>query len=89
LSPLFKLASRYAIRKVQENQERLKLNGTHQLLAWVQDVNPLGGNINRPTIRKDKTLLSRGIVSRLKINAQETIHVSYHIVRQNYNIKII
>jgi hypothetical protein len=40
LSPLiFNFTVDYAIRRVQVNQDGLKLNGTHQLLVYSDDVN--------------------------------------------------
>jgi len=43
---LFNFTLEYAIRRVQVNQDGLKLNGTHQLLASSDYVNILGGNIH-------------------------------------------
>jgi hypothetical protein len=62
LSPLLlNLALKYAIRKVQENQFGLKLNDTHQLLSFVNDVNEASKEVGLE-INVEKTenmLLSR------------------------------
>jgi hypothetical protein len=47
LSPfLFNFALEYDIKKVEVNQDGLKLNGTHQLLIYADDVNILGGSVH-------------------------------------------
>ena len=47
LSPMFfNVALEYAIRRVQVNQDGLKISGTHQLLAYADDVNILEGSIH-------------------------------------------
>jgi hypothetical protein len=43
---LFNFALEYAIRRVQVIQVGLKLNVTHQLLVYANDVNILGGSVH-------------------------------------------
>jgi hypothetical protein len=72
LSPLFfNFPLEYAISKVQENQAGLKLNGTRQLLAYADDVNLLGDNID--TIRENtETLIDASKEVGLEVNVEKT-----------------
>jgi hypothetical protein len=42
---LFNFDLQHAIRRIQVIQDGLKLNGTHQLLVYVDDINMLGGSV--------------------------------------------
>jgi hypothetical protein len=82
LSPLiFNFALEYAIRKVQENQVGLKMNGAHQLLAYADDVNLLGDNID--TVNKNtQTIIDASREVGLDVNVEKS---KYMLVSRDLN----
>jgi hypothetical protein len=74
LSLFFNFALLYAVRRVQANQDGLKLNGTHQLLVYADDVNILGGSVH--TIKKNTQALVIAIKEVcLEVNAGKTKYI--------------
>ena len=73
----------YAIRKVQENQDGLKLRGTLQLLAYADDVNILGGSVH--TVKENaETLVVTSKEIGLEVNADKT---KYMIMSRDQNVR--
>jgi chloramphenicol O-acetyltransferase len=87
---LFAIALVYAIRRVQANQEGFKLNGTHQLLVYADDVNILGGSVH--AIKKNtEALVVASKEIGLEVNCEKTKYMVMsrnQNAGQNHNIRI-
>ena len=67
----FNFTWEYAIRRVQINQDDLKLNHTYQLLAYADDVNILGGSVH--TVKKNASATKE---IGLEVNAHKTKYMT-------------
>jgi hypothetical protein len=79
-----------AIRKAQKNQLGLKLNGTHQLLVYADDVNIQGCNID--TIKRNtETIIDASKEVGLEVNAEKSKYMllsRHQNTEQNHDMKI-
>jgi hypothetical protein len=91
LSPLrFNFTLEFSIRMVQANQMGLTLSGTYQLLAYADDVNIVGENID--TIQRNtKALLDASKEVSLEVNPEKTKYMlvsRFQKAGQRQSIKI-
>jgi hypothetical protein len=63
------------IRKVQENQVGLKLNGTHQLLAYADDVNILEDDIDIIN-RNAEILIDASKEVGIEVNVEKSVGIA-------------
>jgi hypothetical protein len=88
---LFNFALEYAIRRVQENQKGMKLNGARKIFAYADDINVVGENIE--LIKKNtEALLDSSKEVGLKVYQEETKYAlisRYQKAGQKHSIKIV
>jgi len=71
----FSFALEYVIRRVQVNQDGLKLNGTTQLLVYADDVNILGVSIYT-VMKNTEALVVASKEIGLEVNTVKTKHTA-------------
>jgi hypothetical protein len=78
---LFNFALEWAIRRVQVHQDGLKLNGTHQLLAYADDINISGGSIREVKENTEALVVAAKEIG-LEVNADKT---KYMVMTRDQN----
>jgi hypothetical protein len=76
----------HATRKLQANQEEIKLGGTYQLLVCVNDVNLLAQNIYTTTKNAASFIACKKIC--LAVHEEESMFISEQNARQNNNQEV-
>jgi hypothetical protein len=85
---LFNFALDYVIRRVEVNQDSLKVNSTNELLVYADVVSIFGGNVH--TMKKKRLLLSASKETGLEVNDDKTKYIVMsrdQKAGQNHNIK--
>jgi len=72
----------YVFRRVQVNQDGLKLNGTHQLLVYVDDVNILGGSVHTVKENTEALVVASKEAGLKEVNTGKT---KYMVMSRNQN----
>jgi len=84
---LFNFVLEYTIRRVQVNQEGLKLNGTHNLFVYGDDINILGGSIH--TVKKNSDALVVACQETgLEVNADKTKYMFMSLIKMQDKVTI-
>ena len=80
-------ASEHAIRRVQVNQDGLKLNGMHQLLFYADDVNIVGESVH--TIKKNaETLVVASKETGIEVNFYKTKYMIMLEIRMQDKVTV-
>jgi hypothetical protein len=80
-------ASEHAIRRVQVNQDGLKLYGKHQLLVYADDVNIVGESVH--TIKKnEETLVVASKETGIEVNAYKTKYMVMLEIRMQDKVTV-
>jgi hypothetical protein len=88
---LVNFALEYAIRKVQVKQNGLKLNGTHHILLYADNVNILGGSMHTVKENAEAVVVANKEIG-LEVNADKTVYMVVcrdQNARQSHSLRLI